>query len=172
MRCVLILGICSVLCIRSLCQHPQSNIVSINVPQDAISLSKEEAARTIHANFKRSSIPLGKENYYKVDGIIVSFWDHEENAIHENTLEEIRSGMLGILKRTHDTVNISKIIKINDMQFLVYEFQNENEVHLVFQTDYYKNANFGGMIEFKKPDEEKAQKILQELLQSIHFKAK
>jgi len=53
---------------------------------------------------------------------------------------------------------------------LIYEYQKEDEVYLRFQTDFKKNKNFGGIIQFKTSDEEKAQKALKELLQSVNFK--
>jgi hypothetical protein len=153
-------------------QAPKSKVVSISVPNDAISLTKEQASKVIHANFKRSGIPMDVENYYQLNGYVISFWDREEDPSPESqkSLEEIKLAILHIMKNTPDTVNFGKIITVNNIPFFVYEYQRENEVSLRFQTGYRNNKTFGGIIQFKKPDEEKAQKTLQELLESIHFK--
>jgi hypothetical protein len=155
---------------KAFSQTPKSNIVNLSLPNQVFSLTRNQAASIIHTNFKRSSIPLNRDNYYQLGGLIISFWDVEENPGFETALTDTQSGIIGMLKRNQDTINFSKIIKINEMQFLVYEYQKDNEVHLWFQTEFHNNKHFGGVIEFKKPDEEKAQQVLQELLQSIHFK--
>jgi len=172
MKNITFFTICLFFSIHAIGQIPKSDVVSLSVPNGARSLTKEQLSKIVHNNFKRSGVPLNMENYYQLDGLIISFWDHEENVSPEfqRSLEEIKSGMLGILKQNNDTVNFSKIITINSIQFLVYEYQKEDEVYLRFQTGFKNNKNFGGIIQFKKPDEAKANKALQDLLQSIRFK--
>jgi alpha-amylase/alpha-mannosidase (GH57 family) len=170
MRNVVLFKVALLFSIYAIGQSPKSNVVSISAPAGAIQLTKEQASELIHANFKQSSIPLDKENYYQLNGIIMSFWDIEQDTEYKRSLEEIRSGMLGVLKYAHDTVNFSKIITVNNSQFLVYEYQKDDEVYLWFQTDFKNNKKSGGTLQFKKPDEAKAERALQDLLQSIHFK--
>jgi hypothetical protein len=152
-------------------QTPKSDVVSVRLPHGATSLTKEQLSKVAHNNFKRSGVPLDVENYYQLDGLIISFWDIEVNPDFNRSLEEIRSGMVAILKRNNDTVNFSKIITVNNIQFLEYEYQKDDEVYLRFQSEFNKNhKNICGIIQFKKPDQDKAHKALQDLLQSIHFK--
>jgi hypothetical protein len=152
-------------------QVPKSDVVSASLPKGAISLRKEQVSKIVHDNFKRSSIPLDVENYYQLDGIVMSFWDDEVNPEFKRSLEDIQLGMLGIFKRNNDVVNFSKIISVNNIRFLVYEYQIDDEVNLCFQSDFNKhNKHIGGIVQFKKPDEDKGQKVLQGLLQSMHFK--
>lgn len=68
-------------------------------------------------------------------------------------------------------VVFSKIIAINNIRFLVYEYQRGDDLNLRFQSDFDRNRNsVNGLIQFKKPDEQKAQKALDDLLHTIHFK--
>jgi ABC-type antimicrobial peptide transport system permease subunit len=171
MRKVILLITALFFSICAIGQAPKSKVVSINVPAGAVQLTKEQAAEVIHANFKQTSIPLDKENYYQLNGLVMSFWDDEVNPEFNRSLEDIRSGILGVFHYNHDVVNFAKIILVNNVHFLIYEFQKDDGVVLRFQSEFTKsNKGVLGIIEFKKPDEEKAQKALQDLLQSIHFK--
>jgi len=172
MKNIIFLMLCLFLSIKVLGQTPKSDVVSVSVPNGAISLTRDQLSKVVRVNFKRSGIPLDVQNYFQLDGLIISFWDYETGVGPESqrSLEEIKLGILGIMRYTPDTVNFSKIITVNNIQFLVYEYQRKNEVYLRFQTGYRNYKSFGGIIQFKKPDEEKAQNALQNLLQSIHFK--
>jgi hypothetical protein len=162
--------ICISISLHGVCQTPNSKIVNASMPVGTTALTKEQAAHLLHANFRRPSMPLNKDNYYRSDGLIVSFWDVEENPGFEKSLEDLRSGIIGLLKENKDSVNFSKIIKVNEMNFLVYEYQKDGEVHLWFQTDFRNNKHFGGVIEFKETDEEKAHEYLDKFLKNVHFK--
>jgi len=115
---------------------------------------------------------INKENYYKLDGVLISFWDLSVNPEFKKTLQASQSEMLGYLARNKEnTVNFSKIITVNNIQFLVCQYQKQNEVYLWFKSDFNKdNKDICGIIQFKKPDEDKAEKALKDLLQSMHFK--
>ena len=111
-------------------QIPSSEVLTASMPPGSKLLTQDQLVKFTRKNFTRTPIPADKKNIYQLDGIIISFWDIEQDTEYKRSLEEIRSGMLGVLKYAHDTVNFSKIITINNSQFLVYEYQKEDEVYL------------------------------------------
>ncbi len=153
-------------------QAPTSEVVSANMPKGATKLSREQLTNYVHNNFKQSALPLEKENLYQLDGLIISFWDLSVNPEFKKSLQASQSEMLAVLKRnSENTINYSKIITVNNIQYLVYQYQKNDEVFLRFQSEFNKNnKNICGLIQFKKPDEDKAQKALQTFLESVHFK--
>jgi hypothetical protein len=159
-----------------ICQVPNSQVIDATLPKGTVSLSKEQASTMLHNNFKRYEVPtnskyLDIKNYYQMDGLLVAFWDDEVNPQFKRSLETIRSGIMGVFRYTHDTVNFSKIITLNNINFLEYEFKKEDEVYLWFQSDVNKNdKNICGVIQFKKGNEDKAQKYLDDFLGTVRFK--
>jgi hypothetical protein len=155
---------------------PSSKIIDASMPAGTSMLTNDQMSQYMKSNFKRNGIPIDNKyldvtNYYKKEGLIISFWDFETDTSYRISLEGIGAGILGLLKRNKDTVNLYRIVKINDIKFLEYEYQQDNEIFLRFQSDANaKNQNICGLIQCKKPDERIAQSYLQELLQSMHFK--
>ena len=153
-------------------QTPSSTVVTATMPQGATKPTKDELAKYIHDNYKRSQVPLDKTNTYKLNGLLISFWDLSINPPFKKSLEASQSEILGYLKQnSENTINYSKIITVNDIRFLVYVYQKGNEEYLRFQSEYNKdNKNICGLIQCKKPDEVEAEETLQTFLSTIHFK--
>jgi hypothetical protein len=153
-------------------QAPISEVVDATLPKGAKLLTKEQLIAYTKSNYKRSQIPTDKKNTYQLDGLLISVWDLSVNPGLKRSLQASQSEMLGYLKRnTENTINYSKIITVNNIQFLVCEYQKQDEVYLWFKSDYNKaNKNISGVIQFKKPDQNKAEAALQTFLASVHFK--
>ncbi len=148
-----------------------SDVVNITIPKKAAKLTKEKLVTYTNSNYKRSQVPIDKENIYQIDGLIVSFWDVPASESNKRDLPVIQSEILGILKRNNENViNYSKIITVNNIQFLVFEYQKGDEVFLRFISELKNHKNLNGIIQFKKPDEDKAQEALKDLLGGMHFK--
>jgi hypothetical protein len=162
--------------LTGICQIPKSEVVNATLPQGTKSLTKEQTSTILRNNFKRNEVPtdnksLNIQNYYQMNGLIIAFWDDEVNPPFNRSLEEISSGMTGIFKYNHDTVNFNRIITLNNVKYLEYEIQKEDEAYLWFQSEVNKNnKSICGVIQFKKQDETKAEKYLDDLLKSVHFK--
>lgn len=159
-------------CSLALCQpSPSSDVVTATMPAGSRLMSKKEVI-DFTKNYKRSQISPDRKNIYQSDGLIISFWDLSVNPGFKKSLEASRSEMLAVFKLDKEAViNFSKIIDINNIHFLVYEYQKGDEVFLRFQSEFNKSdKNICGIIQCKKPDEDKAQKALSELLNSVHFK--
>jgi len=153
-------------------QVPSSNVVIATMPKGATKLTRDHLLNIVHNDYKRSSIPLDKENTYQLDGVLISFWDLSVNPEFKKSLKASQSEMLEYLGRNKENVvNYSKIISVNNIQYLVCEYQNNDEVYLWFKSDYNKkNKDINGVVQFKKPDEEKAHKALNDFLSTVHFK--
>jgi hypothetical protein len=153
-------------------QPTSSEVVNAVMPKGATKLTGEQLSNYVCKNYIRPGIPLDKENTYQLDGLLISFWDLSVKPEFKKSLQDSQSEILAILKRNDENViNYSKIIAVNNIQFLVYEYQKSDEVYLWFRSDFNKNnENIIGTIQFKKPDEDKAQKALQTFLQTVHFK--
>jgi hypothetical protein len=153
-------------------QNPSSEVVSATMPIGTKHLTKAKVLDYVHKNYKRSQISVDRKNIYQLDGLLISFWDLSINPEFKKSLQDSQSEMLGLLKRNPENViNYYKIITVNNIQFLIYEYQKQDEVFLRFQSEYDKNnKDICGLIQFKTPDEAKAQKALNDLLQTVHFK--
>jgi hypothetical protein len=152
-------------------QSPTSDVFNATAPKGAKKLTREQLTNYVHSNYKRSGLPLDKENTYQVDGLLISYWSLSVNPDFKKSLKSTQSEMLAVLKENNNMINDSRIIKINNIQFLVYEYQKENEVTLRFQSEFNKNnKNINGIIQFKEADKDKAHKALDDFLQTVHFK--
>lgn len=153
-------------------QAPKSEVVNADMPPGAKQLTKEQLSTFVRNNYKKYSIPLGKENTYQLDGLVISFWDLSVNPEFKKSLEASQSEILGYLKWTdRNVINFSKIVTINNIRFLEYEYQTGDEVYLRFQSEFdKKNRNICGVIQCKEPDKDKAQKTMDDFLKTVHFK--
>lgn len=145
------------------------------MPAGTTALTKEQVSQYMNSNFKRNGVPIDNKyldvsNYYKKDGLIISFWDFKIDTSYRVSLESIGAGILGLLKRNKDTVNLYRIIKINGVKFLEYEYQQDNEIFLRFQSDAdAKNQNICGLIQCRKPDEKKGAKLFAGVIAKYAF---
>jgi len=153
-------------------QAPSSEVVTAVMPKGAIKLTQDQLVRFTSKNYKSSAMPLNKENTYQLDGILISFWDLRVNQEFKKSLPASQKEILEVLRlNDFNKVNYSKIITVNNKQFLVYDYEIEDECYLRFQSEFNKqNKNICGLIQYKKPDEAKAEEALQTFLQSVHFK--
>jgi hypothetical protein len=142
------------------------------MPKGAVKLSRDQVKSFLGKDDQYGNIPFDRENYYKLDGMIISFRDLNFSRDFTKPLKATEAEMLEGLRLVKENVlDYSKIITVNGIQFLVYQYENGDNLFLRFRSDYDKdNRNIVGVIQFKKPDEEKAQKALQTFLSTVHFK--
>jgi len=122
--------------IHVLGQASESSVVSVRLPKGASSLTKRQLSGLVHQNFKRSSIPLERENYYQLDGILIFFWDLSVNPGFKKGIANSKLELLGYLSRNKDnTIDYSKIINVNGIQFLICQYENHGEAYLWFKSE-------------------------------------
>lgn len=172
MKKVTLIIICTLLGLRTIAQIPKSRVVDAAMPNGAIRLTNEQLKDYIRNNYKKSGVPLDKDNVYQIDGVIISFWDLHVNPQFKKSLEASQKEILGYLKWTdHNNVNFSKIITVKGVRYLEYEYQKYDEVFLRFQSEFdSNNDNICGIVQCKEPDRQKAEETLDNFLQTVHFK--
>lgn|GEM_PF-919689 len=171
----LFLWACVYACGNVVAQPPvKSMVVSGGIPDRAVRLSNAQAEAIItKEGYKHSQVTLDdKRNLYQIDGLLVSCWDVPISPDDKRSLEQMRIEGRAILNLNKDNiVNFSNIETINNVRFLITEYERGDEVFLRFISEARNNNhNLNGIVQFKKPDEEKAQIVLKELLQGIRFK--
>lgn len=168
---MLILGM--LCCLSTIAQQePLSNVVNINVPKGAVKLNKEQIISHSKKKFKTSEIASVKtKNLYKIDELLIGFWDLEVSEENKKSLQAIKSEALELYKLDKNIiVNEARINKINNNQFLVINYQNGDASYYRFNSEYRNNQSISGVIQFKEFEKDKAAAILNDILNSIKFK--
>ncbi len=156
-------------------QDTVSNIVSITLPKKTEKISKSAYFDHLHRNYKNYNTGDEKvdgffRKTYKIDNILIKFYDADRSYDPKKTLVKFQNQFLEMMKWGGITVNFSKIITVNNIQFLVYEHQIDDEMTINFISETKNNKCITGELKFKKADDEKAQQILDKLLKSMHYK--
>ncbi|QKJ31383.1 hypothetical protein HQ865_16970 [Mucilaginibacter mali] len=86
------------------------------------------------------------------------------------TLEQHRLSTEGFNKRYGSKIIDSKIVKINSIRFFIFQYQEGDEINLTFTPDFRNKSTTYCSIKYKKPDEEKAEKIFNTLLNNFRYK--
>jgi len=174
MKTFIFLSLCLFFSYFAYGQAPSDETFNAAAPRGAEKLTKERFRSIVHRDYKRSVISENHENIYQLDGLLISYWGLSVKPDYDKSLEASQAEMLEILKISppKNIVDFSKIIVVNNIKFLVYQYHNEyDEFFLRFQSNFNKDhKNINGLIQFKKPDEEKAHAALQNLLRTIHFR--
>lgn len=157
----------------SLCalgQEVSTDIFTATAPAGATKLTGQPLADYVHANYKKTLLPSNQENTYLADGVIVCFWGLPGGPVKSKPLEEMQARMVAVLQR-NNTVNYARIETINNIRFLIYEFESDGEAYISYRSEpNSKEQTLNGTIQFKTADKEKARQDLKDLLTSMHFK--
>ncbi len=151
-------------------QEVSTDVFVAATPAGSTKLTGDALSKYLHSNFKITLVPSNYETTYLAGGVIICFWDLKADPAYKKTLEEVQIRMDAFLKKNNTFVN-SGIQTANNIRFLVWEYHNDDEVYIRFMSEYNNNnQSMDGIIQFKKPDEDKAQQALKDLLASMHFK--
>ena len=160
------------LSIHAIGQSTSSEVVNASVPKGAKHISTEELSNYLKSNYKHTIIPTEKPNIFKINDIIIGFWDLSVNYDSKKSLEKLQSEIIGYHSlNPKSAIYFSKIETVNNVKFLIYEYKNDDDIHLRFQSEYNsKGKNICGIVLFKKTDEDTAHAVLKEFLESVHFR--
>lgn len=160
----LLFGLCA------LGQEVSTDIFTATAPVGATKLTGQPLADYVHTNYKKSLLPSNQENTYLADGVIICFWALPAGTIKSKPLEEMQTRMVAVLQR-NNMVNYARIDTINNIRFLIYEFESDGEVRISYRSDpNSKEQTLNGTLQFKTADKDKARQDLKELLAGMHFK--
>ncbi|MEP6613216.1 MAG: hypothetical protein ABJA76_15055 [Mucilaginibacter sp.] len=151
-------------------QQVSTDIFTATAPAGATKLTGQPLADYLRANYKKTLVPSNQENTYLADGVIVCFWGLPGGPVKSKPLEEMQTRMVTVLQK-NNTVNYARIETINNIRFLIYEYESDGEVYIRYWSDpNSKGQNLSGITQFKTGDKEKARQDLKDLLTSMHFK--
>jgi hypothetical protein len=157
----------------SLCalgQEVSTDIFTATAPAGGTKLTGQSLADYVHANYKKTLLPSNQENTYLADGVIVCFWGLPGGPVKSKPLEEMQTRMVAVLQK-HNTVNYARIETINNIRFLIYEFESDGEAYISYRSEpNSKEQTLNGTIQFKTADKDKARQDLKNLLAGMHFK--
>jgi hypothetical protein len=174
MKKILILLVCLLQCLVALCQKNvlKSNAIVI-IPQNAQKLSSTQLSDYVKTNFKdfKPPIPMNSEHAYKINNVLLSYWDvNESSEQFKKPLKAVQSEGLSLFNLTKAyTVNSSKIITVNNIQFSIINFQHGNDAFIKFDSEYKNLTCLNGIVQFTKGNETEANKVLNDFLKTVNI---
>ena len=151
-----------------------SEVMQLTLPKGAIKLNNEEYRKFISKRYDKSNLADFRDHVYKKDGLLIYYLNSAiSSSKFKRSLESSQAIMVGVFKQYSKTIIVdsAKIITVNNIRFSIIKYHENNIWYIRFTSDYSKNLRFvNGFIEYKKPDEQIAQKALHELLHSMHFR--
>jgi hypothetical protein len=146
-------------------------IMQLTLPKGTERLSKQQY-NEFSKQFTKTFVGGYHTNLYKKDGLLIYYLNLSVPAKMKKNLESDQRMIVSLLGQLKGTVvDTSKIISINNNQFLIINFHEKDDWYIRFTSDYDRNnKSINGFIEYKKPDEEEAKQYLQVLLKNMHFK--
>ena len=158
-------------CLASIAQERTSNLATFSVPKESKRITKEQFLTQEGQQFKRilfssNSDDLFFKNAYTIDGILISVYDRE-NTDDKRTMQQLQRELTSVNPKR---VKQSQITTINNRQFLVIDLQDDGAMATYFYSDVKEGKRVQGVLQFSNQEEEKAKKILDDLLKSILFK--
>lgn len=179
MKKILVLIVCLLpFCLIALCQKTvlKSSKAAVIMPSSAQKLSQVQFADYVNKNFKDSNIPLNSGNIYKINNILLSYWDWSVNSDEpKKTLEEDRSGILEGYRWFNEKNNNgykdieASIITINNIKFLTIKHSHGDAVYIWFYSDYKNFTRLNGIVQFTKGNEAEAAQVLNNFLKTVNI---
>jgi hypothetical protein len=161
-------------CFSASCQKNvlKSNAIVI-IPQNAQKLSSTQLSDYVKTNFKdyKPPIPLNSEHAYKINNVFLSYWDvNESSEQFKKPLKAVQSEALeGMSWNKAYVVNSSKIITVNNIQFLIINYQRGNDAFIKFDSEYKNLTCLNGIIQFTKGNETEANQVLNDFLKTVNI---
>lgn len=154
----------------SLAQESTQNLTTFSVPGGTKKITKEQFLNQESQQFKRKLFPNNSDerffkNAYTVDGILISVYDWE-NVEDKRPMQQTQRELTGM---DPQRVKYSQITTINNTQFLIFELKDDGDLSFSFRSEVKGGKVVQGLVQFSGQDEDKAKKILDNLLKSIRF---
>jgi hypothetical protein len=147
------------------------------LPKGTEKLNKQQFKNLSHGGLDEEAISDFHDHIYKKDGLLIYYLNLSTSPKLKKPLESYQKMMVALLsgkselKGAVTIVDESKIITINNIRYSIIESHVGDNMTIQFTSDYDKSGGYiNGFIEYKKPDEAKAKKYLQDFLGNTHFK--
>ena len=151
-------------------QEQISKVVTFKIPNRMESKQKDEILKQQRSYFKRGAMTAAMEHQYKFGNIFFGFHDNISNGNAD--LNSVLSSFYDHpeSKKMNKEVMSAEIVQYKNTKFIVNKSFIGEEGIYVFITEAKNKNSFEGAICFKKEDENKAKKILDEFLNSVVMK--
>jgi hypothetical protein len=163
--------ICFLYCLATFAQESTPNLATFSAPNGSKRVTKEQFLTQEDQQFKRKLFSsdgddLFFKNAYTIDGVLISVYDWQ-GLDDKRTMQQLQREQVSI---NPHRVKHSQITTINNTQFLILDLQDEGSMATYFYSDAKGGKRVQGVLQFNNQDEEKAKKVLDNLLKSIRFK--
>jgi hypothetical protein len=153
--------------LHAFCQQP---VIDTAVTNGMEQLSAQSFTSISRQQFDNVSLTGIGYSYYRKGNMLFYYRNSKGSQFDKFTLEE----NMNQFKKSHEDagsiVTRSEIITVNGVRFLVIDFTSKSDRYLSFRSDYATNDKFTyGYIQYKSQDENKAQQLLNNVLQHIHL---
>jgi hypothetical protein len=169
MKTKILITVTIFLLITFLKQEPLSNVVDIKLPNQIEKVERSKL-KLENSKFKYSKISEKLDHIYKINNIILSFWDLPISPTNVRTLEQMKVEGSGLLT-AKETLIETNIIKINTIRFLITKYHNAVEYYYRFYSEFKNYKNISGIVQFKKIDIKEADLLFDNLIKSMKFKS-
>jgi hypothetical protein len=178
MKKILTISILLHICFTAFSQEKffRTSKAKVKMPIVAQKLTQQELADYVKSNFKDSAIPTDAENVYKINNILLSYWDWPVNTGEpKRTLEERKNLTLvsyNSFNKKHG--NLFKdieanIITVNNIKYLIDKHSYNNDVYIWFFSEDRKINSLLGLVQFTKGNEAQANQVLNDFLKSVNI---
>ena len=152
-----------------------NGLASINLPDGAKKISKEQALSHASERFNNDKIVLGSisrratDHIYKVDNILISFFT-DNHSVSAGHLLANKKSYDELFK--DDTSYTSSLKKVNNNSVMIINYKM-GDVEYYHFTCYNASNSIAatGVLEFNKIDANEASGILNDVIKSITFKS-
>ena len=152
-------------------EEPLSKIAQIKLPTNASKLAKENLKGFIQKKALTGAKAMESiKHTYIVDNILIGFEDFNTDKETSQTLDDIKDDILGEGEELLATGRKVNIINVNNKKFLISKQVFNGEYYYTFHSDFVNKKGITGSVAFKKQDQEKGEKIFEDLIKNLSFK--
>lgn len=153
-----------------------NDLVSITLPTGAEKVSIEQAITHVNSKFHTTNHTLvdlittrNKASIYKIDDVLVSLFT-DNHSVQPGHLSEIKKGFDEMSASDQSYTSSLKTINGNSILILNY-IRGSNGRYNFYSYNSSNTKAVTGIIEFNNSDKDEASDILNQILNSIRFKA-
>ncbi len=155
--------------------EPLSKVANIELPQRSERISKNNIGINTKRKFKSTYAISQFDQIYKVDEILFAFKDYKTQKDDFRGLEDRKNDWLGAMYENNPNANKNveraEIIKVNKTKFLIMISLHDGDYYCSFISDKKGSGGISGSMQYKAVDKDKAEKLLNVILNHISFKA-
>jgi hypothetical protein len=166
---LLLIGL--IYCLHALCQQGQSkSVIDTTITNGMEQLSEQSFTTISHQQFDRFSGTLIGYSYYRKDNMLFYYRNDASSRFDKFTLEVNMNQFVKSHKDAGHPVTRSEIITVNGIRFLIIAYAIQTDKFISYRSEDNNSGKFTyGYIQYKSQEENNAQQLLKDVLQTIHL---